>query len=487
MSADAAPAPKPRPSVAAGMQSLLLRLAPIADATSPSLPFWKLFRLALFQVSCGMAAVLLTGALNRVMIVELAMPGWLVALMVSLPLLAAPFRALIGFKSDTHRSVFGWRRLPYIWFGALLQFGGLSIMPFALLILSGTGVGPIGWGYAGAALAFLLIGAGMHTVQTAGLALATDLATDENRHRVVAFHYVMLLIGMMISAIVISLLLVNFTALRLIQVIQGAAVLGLGLCVIAMWGQETRARPGAPTPVATGEGFAEAWKRFAAGGPVARLLTAVGLGAAGFGMQDVLLEPYGGQILGMSVGQTTLLTAIWAAGTLAGFLIAAHHLARNADPYRLSGYGISVGIVAFGFLILAAPLNSALVFEAAAFGIGLGGGLFAVGTMTAAMMLARDGFSGLAIGAWGAVQASAAGLGIAVAGLVRDGVTLAAQAGAFGEAGMSPVFGYIGVYVIEIILLFCALVAIGPLARFTLPEADTTAPRKSFGLADFPT
>ncbi|MDZ7651663.1 MAG: PucC family protein [Burkholderiaceae bacterium] len=82
-----------------------------------------------------MAAALLVGTLNRVMIVELGVPAWLVALMVALPLLFAPFRALIGFRSDHHRSVLGWRRVPYIWLGTLLQFGGLAIMPFALIML----------------------------------------------------------------------------------------------------------------------------------------------------------------------------------------------------------------------------------------------------------------------------------------------------------------------------------------------------------------
>ena len=109
----------------------------------------------------------------------------------------APFRALIGFRSDTHRSVLGWRRVPYIWFGTLLQFGGLAIMPFALLVLSGDGARPGRLSaQVGAALAFLLVGAGLHTTQTAGLALATDLAPDDARPRVVALLYVMLLVGM---------------------------------------------------------------------------------------------------------------------------------------------------------------------------------------------------------------------------------------------------------------------------------------------------
>lgn len=176
------------------------RYLPFADAATAELPLGRLLRLSLFQVSVGMAVVLLNGTLNRVMIVELEVPTWLVALMVSLPLVFAPFRALVGFRSDTHRSVLGWKRVPYIWLGTMLQFGGFAIMPFALLVLSGDTHGPAWIGDAGAALAFLLVGAGLHTTQTAGLALATDLAPESARPRVVAFLYVMSLVGMVGSA-----------------------------------------------------------------------------------------------------------------------------------------------------------------------------------------------------------------------------------------------------------------------------------------------
>ncbi|MHA4878845.1 PucC family protein, partial [Enterococcus faecium] len=94
--------------------------------------------------------VLLNGTLNRVMIVELGVSTLLVSLMVSIPLVFAPFRVLIGFKSDNHRSVLGWRRVPYIWMGTLIQFGGFAILPFALLVLSGTGEYPAVYGQFGA-------------------------------------------------------------------------------------------------------------------------------------------------------------------------------------------------------------------------------------------------------------------------------------------------------------------------------------------------
>ena len=177
-------------------------MLPFADAATAELPMARLLRLSLFQVTVGMAAVLMIGTLNRVMIVELNVPSRVVALMLALPLLFAPLRAMVGFRSDTHRSYLGWRRVPFIWLGTMLQFGGLAIMPFALLILSGDTTGPLIVGDIAAALAFLLVGAGLHTVQTVGLALATDLAPERARPRVVALLFAMLLLGMAVSAVV---------------------------------------------------------------------------------------------------------------------------------------------------------------------------------------------------------------------------------------------------------------------------------------------
>ena len=133
------------PAQQAAWARLLPRLLPFADAASEELPLPRLLRLSLFQVSVGLAAALLVGTLNRVMIVELGVAAWLVAVMVALPLLVAPFRALIRFRSDTHASAIGWRRVPYVWIGTLLQFGGLAIMPFALLVLTGEGRLGLAW------------------------------------------------------------------------------------------------------------------------------------------------------------------------------------------------------------------------------------------------------------------------------------------------------------------------------------------------------
>jgi BCD family chlorophyll transporter-like MFS transporter len=475
---------------ASGLKRLSLKAMPFADVASADLPLGQLLRLSLFQISVGMASVMLLGTLNRVMIVELSVPAMIVAVMIALPVLIAPFRALLGFRSDTHRSAIGWKRVPYIWFGSLWQFGGLAIMPSTLLVLGGDVY--IELPFAGellAALAFLMTGLGMHMTQTAGLALASDRATDETRPRVVALLYVMFLIGMGISSLVIGFLLRDFTPLKLIQVVQATAVATIILNLIALWKQESlrpmsRNERDAPRPK-----FSDAWSDFMNGGQAGRLLACIFVGTMAFNMQDVLLEPYGGEILGLSVSSTTLLTAMWSLGALIGFAWAGTRLAAGSNAFRLAGGGILAGIWAFSIVIFAAPLNSPALFYAGACMIGFGGGLFAVATLTACMTLPETGTAGrgLALGAWGAAQATAAGLSIAIGGSLRDWTGAIAMSGAWGEGMVSPATGYSFVYHTEIGLLFVTLVILGPLVRQSSPFTPTEKGTRPMGLADFPT
>jgi BCD family chlorophyll transporter-like MFS transporter len=449
--------------------SLGPRFLPFADAASEQMPLSRLLRLSLFQVSVGMALVLLVGTLNRVMIVELHVSATLVAVMVSLPVLYAPFRALIGFRSDTHRSALGWRRVPFIWLGTMIQFGGLSVMPFALLVLSGGGNAanwPAWVGQAGAAIAFLAVGAGLHTTQTAGLALATDLAPEEAQPRVVGLMYVMLLVGSMVSAVIFGAFLRDFTPGRLVQVIQASAIATILLNTIALWKQETR-DPGRYRKKAEGPPpkFSEAWGTYIGTDGARRALIAIGLGTMAFAMQDVLLEPYGGRVLEMSVGATTWLTATLAAGGLAGFTLASGILSRGADPSRMAMSGAWVGIPAFGAVIIAASTQSVAVFALGVALIGFASGLFGHGTLTFTMNRAPKDQVGLALGAWGAVQATGAGIAVALGGILRDVFGTLASHGAFGASMAGPATGYIMVYALEIVLLFATVVAMAQLVR----------------------
>lgn len=471
------------------IQQLGTKWMPFADAASEGLTMAQLLRLGLFQVAVGMASVLLLGTLNRVMIVELAVPASVVAVMIALPVISAPFRAMLGHKSDTHKSWIGWKRIPYLWFGSLWQMGGLAIMPFALIVLSGDQVhGPEWAGKALAAVAFLMTGIGMHMTQTAGLALASDRATEETRPRVVALLYVMNLLGMAVSAVILGLLLRDFDQIKLVRVVQGCGVATIVLNLIALWKQE-KVRPMSKEEMeAARPVFHEGWRDLMAGGTAGRLLLVVMLGTMGFQMQDVLLEPYGAEILGLSVGSTTWLTACNAMGALMGFVLAGRWMAQGQDMHRMAARGLLVGVVAFLMVIFAAPIHSTGLFYAGAWGIGLGAGLFAVSTLTAAMAMPEQGKAGrgLVLGAWGAAQATAAGVSIALGGGIRDWVSSFALKGEFGALFATKAIGYAAVYQIEIVVLFATLIALAPLVRVTLFNAQTKANTARMGLVDFP-
>ena len=238
------------------------------------------------------------------------------------------------------------------------------------------------------------------------------------------------------------------------------------LNVIALWKQEARGRLPA---LADGEAsdFFAAWHDYAEAPGARRTLIAIGFGTAAFSMQDILLEPYGGEVLGFTVGETTALTGMLAAGTLAGFAVAANQLTRGNDTYRIAALGVLVGLIAFPTVLLAGATDSGLLFRIGTVLIGFGTGLFSVGSLTAAMAIATRG-----------------GLAIAFSGAIRDTVSALAHAGDLGAAFQSAAAGYNVVYLIELMLLFATLVAIGPLVgRGRLERRHATT---RFGIAEFP-
>ena len=190
-----------------------------------------------------------------------------------------------------------------------------------------------------------------------------------------------------------------------------------------------------------------------------RLLAVIGFGTFGYGMADVLLEPYGGQALGFSVAETTRLTALLATGTLIGFGIASRVLGNGAHPVRLGVLGALVGVPGFMAIIASSMGAGPVAFLAGTFATGLGAGLFGHATLTATMRSAPGDQVGLALGAWGAVQATSAGIGVALAGIVRDVVV-----GLPSQAGSAPSTPYNVVFTIEAVFLVFAIVVALPLA-----------------------
>jgi len=461
------------------------RFMPFADAASPELPMARLLRLSLFQVVIGMVTALLVGTLNRVMIVELQVPAWWVALAVAIPMVFAPLRTLIGYRSDTHPSALGLRRIPYLWMGTLLLFGGLSIMPFALLLLSEAEHANLWLGQLGAGLAFVLVGAGIQVTQTAGMALAHDLATEEKRPRVVALLYSMLLLGMIGSSAVFGLVLDHFSPQKLIQVVQGCALLVAILNLASLWKQEARQ---AKRGRREAGGFASSWRELMAQPQMRRFLWTLALGTFAFNMQDIVLEPYAAEILKLDVGMTSALTALSAGGALLAFMLSSLWLSGGLHACRLARLGVVLGLPAFAMVIFSGPLEAAWLFRLGVGLIGFSGGLFSVGMLVTAMGMGDARLGGLVVGTWGAVQATSAGAAMALGGALRDGVSVLAMSGSLGEALVTPITAYSFVYHLEIYLLFVVLVALGPMlrsSRLAKPLAAKTV-TNPLGLAQLP-
>jgi BCD family chlorophyll transporter-like MFS transporter len=170
----------------------------------------------------------------------------------------------------------------------------------------------------------------------------------------------------------------------------------------------------------------------------------------------------------MTVSETTRLSATLAGGGLLGFAVASYVLSRGADPFQMAGYGALAGIAAFAAVIASASLNAPMLFSFGVLMIGIGGGLFGHGTLTATMNGAPKEQVGLSLGTWGAVQASAAGLAVALGAVVRD-------LGYHWNPELGVAAGYLTVYAIEILLLLLTLAAMYPLLRSRRTTTNPTA------------
>ena len=263
----------------------------------------------------------------------------------------------------------------------------------------------------------------------------------------------------------------------LIQVVQGSALVTMALNIAALWKQEARGSVRTVVLESSAK-FLDSWREFTRHARAVRFLVTVGLGTAAFNMQDIVLEPYGGEILHLPVAATTALTAMLAGGMLAAFLLAARFLVHGADPYRVAAYGTLVGLVAFAAVIFAAPMESPLMFRLGVLMIGFGAGFFLVGTLVRRYGARTQRGDRLGAGRLGRRpghqrrHSNRPGRRGArwrhqsrAAWLTRPRVLTGASS------------GYTAVYQIEIVLLFATLIAIGPLVR----SGNPSIPRRTTG------
>jgi BCD family chlorophyll transporter-like MFS transporter len=441
----------------------------------------NILRLGLFQFGMGLSLAPLTGTLNRVLIDEMGISALAVGFLLAIHYFVSPVRAMIGFKSDKGRSVGRWRT-PYVILGAMLTFGGLVCAPFTLLILSGDAIIPLSFwlGMGVSTLIFLAYGIGANIVETIYLALVSDITPPKERGKVLAVLWVMLVLGTVVSSIIISYLLENYSGQRLIQVMQGSATIFMLLTFLALWKQE-RLNPDGTVVSYTDEtrirlSFWESVRLLLQQKALRDLFIVLFIATTAFATHDVLLEPYGGQVLNMSVAETTQLTALWGMAMLVAITVSGWSLWKGHSPLTIIKVGCSVG--ALGFLVISLASNAEMVnpFRGGVWLIGMGRGTFIVASVALVMSLTDVGHAGLFIGLWGIMQAVAQGFGTIFGSLVRD---IAYQ------LTNSVALGYVVVYVASLAFLLVSLGLIVALRLGSQLRADMLRSPWS-GLQDVP-
>lgn len=401
----------------------------------------KNLRLGLIHVAVAVSLVPITGVLNRIMIYELGLLASLVAGLIVLPHLLAPIQVAIGQYSDRH-PLWGYRRTPYIAAGLLLCIGGAALTPLAALAMAANF-----WpGLAFAVLTFLAWGVGFNLAVVCYLSLASDLSSEAQRSRTIAVMWFMMITSVIITAIATGRALEDYTPQRLVEVFFICAGVALTLGALGLVGLEPRGALARPTER---YGAREAVAAVVAN-PVARafFLYLVLLLAAILG-QDVLLEPFGAQAFGMTVRETTQLTAAWGGATLVALLLQGFVLSRFLS--KKAGAALGAGVAALGFLLIALSgiMNAQPLFVPGIVVLGLGTGIATATNLALMLDMTTPQNVGLYIGAWGVADAGARGLGNLLAGVVRDvgGALLGSASG-----------GYILVFLLEGLLLCVALI-----------------------------
>lgn len=380
----------------------------------PPLGWLGIARLGLVQAMLGAVVVLTTSTLNRVMVVELALPALLPGLLVALHYAVQLSRPRMGYGSDV-----GGRRSPWILGGiAVLALGGFGAALATTWMATDRGAG-----ITLAVLSFALVGIGVSAGGTSLLVLLAKRVDEGRRAPAAAMVWVMMIVGFAVTAGLAGQWLDPYTPQRLLAVSSVVSLVAVAVTGLALWGLEGRA--GAPAVERQGRpdfraALAEVWAE-----PDARRFTVfVFVSMLAYSTQDLILEPFAGAVFGFSPGASTQLSGVQHGGTLTGMLLAAL-AGRRIGSARLGslrawtvGGCIASGLALLG-LVLAGALAPQWPLRANVFLLGAANGAFSIAAIGSMMSLAgghaagRSAREGTRMGLWGAAQA----IGFAVGGL----------------------------------------------------------------------
>jgi len=403
-----------------------------------------ILRLGLVQAGLGSIVVLATSTLNRVMVVELALPALIPGTLVAFHYILQVLRPRLGYGSDL-----GGRRTPWIVGGmAALALGGVAAAGATALMAT-----HLAWGVALAAVAFAAVGVGVGAAGTALLTLLAKRVDPRRRAAAATIVWLMMIAGIAVTATVAGKLLDPFSPERLVVVVAAAAASAFVVAALAVWGMEGEAS--APGPAAAHAGFLATLVEIWAEPQARRFAIFVFVSMLAYSAQELILEPFAGAVFALTPGQSTGLTGLHHMGVLAGMALVAVGSALaggfRARAMRISTIGGCVGS-AVAILLLAAsglagfpwPLREGVLL------LGAANGAFAVSAIGSMMGLASDGRAareGTRMGLWGAAQALAFGTG----GLAGTAASDLARH-VFG----SPATAYAAVFGMEAVLFLAA-------------------------------
>ena len=419
---------------------------------SSPLGWLGIFRLGLVQTALGAIVALTTSTINRVMVVEMAMPAMLPGALVAMHYAVQVLRPRLGHGSDI-----GGRRTPWIIGGmALLACGGVA----AAVATAWMATQPV-YGIVLAVAAFIAIGLGVGAAGTSLLVLLATKVVARRRPAAATIVWVMMILGFVITATIAGKFLDPFTPARLVQVTTTAALIAFFLSVLAVYGVESTEPPASNADKAAGSadraGFIAALKEVWAESQARRFTIFVFISMLAYSAQDLILEPYAGLVFGLTPGQSTQLSGIQNGGVLLGMLLVAFVGSGIGGPRfgSLRGW-IVTGCIASSFALLALAVSGVVgpgwPLTATVFALGFANGMFAVSAIGSMMSLAAEGApsrEGVRMGLWGAAQAIAFGAG-GFLGTVAVDLTRWLVG--------SPVLAYGSVFCVEALLFLVAAV-----------------------------
>ncbi len=372
-----------------------------------TLSWFSIFRLGLVQMALGSIIVLTTSTLNRLMIVEGALPAVIPGLLVSFHYGIQVTRPMWGFFSDTKKS-----RTKWIIIGMItLAFGGILATLGALIIGSNFLIG-----ISISIIAYALIGLGVSAAGTSLLAYLAIATKPQRRAAAASLTWLMMIFGIAVTAGIVGSLIEPFSNTRVIAVISSVCIIATLITTVAVYGIEKKYpyqnQTSDNNSIPLSEGLKEIWKE-----PKSRAFTLfVALSMTAYFMQELILEPYAGLVFGLSPGQTTSLSGIQNGGVFIGMLT----VGITVSGFKIGSLRIWVFL---GCLGSALALIAIALFAYQDFGLpislpiatlGFCNGAFAVGAIGSMMQLAGTGKlnrEGTRMGLWGASQAIAAGFG----------------------------------------------------------------------------